>query len=99
MVWMTMKLGNRQLNIGVPHVNPPISKSGQTDVSCRSRYNGRMTDPPSSFPSEMEEACRIVERVVNEEMRKRTRFNLEWGGGTDGDPLWRANVAASNCYQ
>ncbi|KDR81468.1 hypothetical protein GALMADRAFT_60387 [Galerina marginata CBS 339.88] len=62
-------------------------------------YNGRMTDPPSAFPPEMEEACIIVEKVVNEEIRKRQkRFRLEWGGNK-GDPLWRANVAASNCYQ
>jgi len=57
-----------------------------------------MTDPPTQFPPEMEEACRIVEKVVNEEMKKRPRFKHEWGG-TRGDPLWRANVAASNCYQ
>lgn len=58
-----------------------------------------MTEPPSEFPPEMEEACKIVEKVVNDEMRKRTkRFNLEWGANSE-DPLWRANVAASNCYQ
>ena len=51
----------------------------------------------------MEEACEIIERVVNEEMRKRHRFPLEWGGYPvkDGEEpvLWRANVAASNCYE
>ncbi|KAI0362284.1 hypothetical protein OH77DRAFT_1491708 [Trametes cingulata] len=51
----------------------------------------------------MEEACQIVEQVVNAEMRKRERFPLEWGGYAskeDGEEplLWRANVAASNCY-
>lgn len=58
----------------------------------------------------MEEACGYIERVVNDEMRKRPRFALEWGGnpGT-GNPksdgsgnekiVWRANVAASNCYE
>jgi hypothetical protein len=51
------------------------------------------------FPPAMEEACRIVERVVNSEMRKRTRFPLEWGGDTESSPIWRANVAASNCYE
>lgn len=47
----------------------------------------------------MEEACQIVEKIVNQEMQKRERFKLEWGGGKNGDPMWRANVAASNCYQ
>lgn len=49
----------------------------------------------------MEEACKIVEKVVNQEMRKRQRFELEWNSSaTDNtDSLWRANVAASNCYQ
>lgn len=47
----------------------------------------------------MEEACRYVEKVVNEEMRKRERLPLEWTGqGADGQ-LWHANVAASNCYE
>jgi alkylated DNA repair dioxygenase AlkB len=47
----------------------------------------------------MEEACEIIERVVNAEMQKRNRFPLEWAGsGTEGQ-MWRANVAASNCYE
>ncbi|RPD80233.1 hypothetical protein L226DRAFT_530405 [Lentinus tigrinus ALCF2SS1-7] len=66
-------------------------------------YNGRPTDPPAPFPEPMEEACKIIERVVNEEMRRRERFPLEWGGYPvkDGEEpeLWRANVAASNCYE
>ncbi|KAH9945980.1 uncharacterized protein BXZ73DRAFT_37512 [Epithele typhae] len=65
-------------------------------------YNGRKTDPPPQFPPAMEEACQIVERVVNEEMRERKRYPLEWGGypcEEDEEPeIWRANVAASNCY-
>lgn len=36
---------------------------------------------------------------MNEEMKKRSRFKLEWGGGSSGDAMWRANVAASNRYQ
>jgi len=47
----------------------------------------------------MEEACSYIEKIVNDEMRKRKRFPLEWGGaGTEGQ-IWRANVAASNCYE
>jgi hypothetical protein len=51
----------------------------------------------------MEEACKIVEKIVNAEMCKRKRFPLEWGGDP-GDPdgqglTWRANFAASNCYE
>ena len=63
------------------------------------RYNGRPTDPPSTFPPEMEEACQVIEEIVNAEMIKRTRYPMEWGGRQPGDPLWKANVAASNCYQ
>ncbi|EIN07726.1 hypothetical protein PUNSTDRAFT_88376 [Punctularia strigosozonata HHB-11173 SS5] len=47
----------------------------------------------------MEAACRIVEAVVNEQMRKRPRLPFEWGGASPDGPLWRANVAASNCYE
>jgi len=43
----------------------------------------------------MEEACRLLEDVVNVEMRKRKQFDLEWGGNR----RWIANVAASNCYE
>jgi alkylated DNA repair dioxygenase AlkB len=67
--------------------------------SYPNRYNGRATDPPDKFPPELEEACRFAERIVNQEMKKRSRSKLEWGGGTNGDPMWRANVAASNCYR
>lgn len=54
----------------------------------------------------MEEACKLIERAVNAEMRKRKRLPLEWAGEPpqDGDEpgeniMWRANVAASNCYE
>lgn len=43
----------------------------------------------------MEEACRLLEDVVNVEMRKRKQFDLEWGGNR----RWIANVAAANCYE
>jgi hypothetical protein len=51
----------------------------------------------------MEDACNIIEKTVNAEMRKRKRFPLEWGGEPD-DPdgqgfTWRANFAAANCYE
>ena len=43
-----------------------------------------------------------IEKVVNEELAKRQRYPLEYGGnegeGTEGY-TWRANVAASNCYE
>ena len=51
----------------------------------------------------MEEACTIIERIVNVEMRKRKRFPLEWGGDPDNSDgegiIWRANFAAANCYE
>ncbi|KAF5386857.1 hypothetical protein D9615_001643 [Tricholomella constricta] len=61
-------------------------------------YNGRVTDPPEVFPPVMEDACKIVERVVNEQLKTRHRFPLEWGSD-EPDTNWRANVAASNCYE
>ncbi|KIY43611.1 hypothetical protein FISHEDRAFT_53605 [Fistulina hepatica ATCC 64428] len=74
--------------------------------ASRSWYNGRQVDPPCVFPPEMEEACCIIERVVNVEMRKRKRFPLEWAGHSsspnnepESEYIWRANVAASNRYQ
>ncbi|KAF9453278.1 hypothetical protein P691DRAFT_658900 [Macrolepiota fuliginosa MF-IS2] len=66
-------------------------------------YNGRMTDPPKEFPPEMEQACKIIEKVVNEELGKRKRYPFEYGGSQDGsgsiNTVWKANVAASNCYE
>lgn len=47
----------------------------------------------------MEEACTIIERVVNDEIKKRDRFPLEWAGTGPEGQVWRANVAASNCYE
>ena len=49
----------------------------------------------------MEKACKYVENIVNDEMRKRERLPLEWTGccgGADAK-LWHANVAAANCYE
>jgi len=61
-------------------------------------YNGRMTEPPVTFPPEMEEACKIIENVVDKAMRKRKIcFSREWVG-KEGEPLWRVNVAVANCY-
>ena len=45
----------------------------------------------------MEEACEIIERTVNEEIRKRGSLHpLEWPVSVQTP--WRANVAAANCY-
>ena len=63
------------------------------------RYNGRNVSPPPVFPPVMEEACEIIERVVNAEMRKRKRYPLEWAGTCAEGQIWRANVAACNCYE
>lgn len=67
------------------------------DAPCV-RYNGRPTSPPEVFPSEMEEACQLVEKVVNEVLKNRSRYPLEWGGTGTGGQRWKANVAISNCY-
>ena len=64
------------------------------------RYNGRPTDPPEFFPEVMEKACRYVENIVNDEIRKRERLPFEWTSRRGAnDQLWHANVAASNCYE
>ncbi|KAJ7093233.1 hypothetical protein C8R44DRAFT_835573 [Mycena epipterygia] len=76
-----------------------IDDDSSWQEAARFWYNGRMTDVPPVFLPEMEEACSIIERVVNEELKKRPRFPLEWAGGIEDDPSWRANVAASNCYE
>lgn len=47
----------------------------------------------------MEEACRIIEDIVNLEMKKRPREPLEWAGSKMDGKIWRANVAGSNCYE
>lgn len=47
----------------------------------------------------MEEACAYVERIVNNEMQRRPRLPLEWAGKDFEGHIWRANVAASNCYE
>ncbi|KXN90534.1 hypothetical protein AN958_04206 [Leucoagaricus sp. SymC.cos] len=78
--------------------------SAEWQEAARFWYNGRMTEPPKAFPPEMEQACKIIEGVVNEELKKRKRFPLEYGGNKSDDPgsikpIWKANVAASNCYE
>ncbi|CAL1704968.1 unnamed protein product [Somion occarium] len=85
--------------------------AGEMEEATRFWYNGAAEKSTPVFPPAMEEACKYVERIVNEEMHKRTRFPLEWGGEppkssdedfapTDGKKIiWRANVAASNCYE
>ncbi|KDQ60675.1 hypothetical protein JAAARDRAFT_55409 [Jaapia argillacea MUCL 33604] len=86
-----------------------VDEEGGWKEAAQFWYNGRETKAPSQFPAVMEEACTIIERVVNEELRKRPRFPLEWAGyppdqsrpngDRDSGILWRANVAASNCYE
>jgi hypothetical protein len=44
----------------------------------------------------MEEACEIIEKIVNDEIRKRPLMPLEWPSTIEHP--WRANVAAANCY-
>lgn len=87
--------GKRQLSIGMDQT----LHGALIGPSSVDRYNGRVTDPPPQFPKEMEDACQFIEKVVNDEIRKRPRFRLEWDGGAEGNPTWRANVAASNCYR
>ncbi|KAG8827605.1 hypothetical protein FRC17_007751 [Serendipita sp. 399] len=74
-----------------------LDKEDDMQEAAKYWYNGRPTAPPRSFLPQMEAACEIIERVVNEEIRKRgTLYPLEWPS-TEEHP-WRANVAAANCY-
>ncbi|KAH8829536.1 hypothetical protein DL96DRAFT_1598534, partial [Flagelloscypha sp. PMI_526] len=67
-----------------------IDSNEEWQKAARHWYNGRPTDAPKLFPPDLEAACLIVEKVVNDELRKRQRLPLEWaGGGITGD--WRAN--------
>ncbi|KAG8821866.1 hypothetical protein FRC17_009713 [Serendipita sp. 399] len=74
-----------------------LDKEDDMQEAAKYWYNGRPTAPPRSFLPQMEAACEIIERVVNDEIRKRgTLYPLEWPS-TEEHP-WRANVAAANCY-
>ncbi|KAG8877757.1 Cell wall assembly regulator [Tulasnella sp. 331] len=70
-------------------------ESNEWNESAKYWYNGLEAPAAMSFPSELEEACSYVEKVVNEELEKRKRFGAEWGGDTG----WKANVAAANRYK
>ncbi|KAL0947389.1 hypothetical protein HGRIS_013504 [Hohenbuehelia grisea] len=88
-----------------------VSNEERWSEAARFWYNGKITDPPPTFPDAMEEACHIIEQLVNQEMRKRPACPLEWRPPSEGPesdpsrqtsadkPIWRANVAASNCYE
>ncbi|KAI0306553.1 hypothetical protein B0F90DRAFT_1690866 [Multifurca ochricompacta] len=87
------------------YIRHPVDGSNEASWQgiTRAWYNGRQSETLKEFPSPMEEACRIIEKTVNVEMRKRRRSPLEWGGDPD-DPdgqkfTWRANFAAANCYE
>lgn len=45
------------------------------------------------FLEEMEEAREIIEEFVNERLKEKKRYDMEYDGS------WKANVAASNCYR
>ncbi|KAJ3558672.1 hypothetical protein NM688_g780 [Phlebia brevispora] len=95
------------------HSKSGVNASEDMQEAAQYWYNGRRTATPDPFPSAMEEACDYIEKVVNAEMRKRSRFPLEWGGEPSGGTtqafphdsqegeriIWRANVAASNRYE
>ncbi|KAG9019637.1 hypothetical protein FRB90_011983 [Tulasnella sp. 427] len=70
-------------------------RSSEWDESAQYWYNGTVTENPPVFPAELEEACGYVESVVNAELAKRKRHDMEWGGSSG----WKANVAAANCYK
>ncbi|KAF8522221.1 hypothetical protein BU17DRAFT_45166 [Hysterangium stoloniferum] len=77
-----------------------VTDDGTWHEAAQYWYNGRPTATPSVFPSEMEEACQIIENIVNHTLQSRRRYPLEWGGCSNGfdRQTWKANVAASNCY-
>lgn len=63
------------------------------------RYNGHEAETPPPFLAVMEEACALVETVVNEEILKRKRLPLEWDGVHSDGKVWRANYAVVNYYE
>ncbi|KAG9095111.1 hypothetical protein FS749_011042 [Ceratobasidium sp. UAMH 11750] len=100
--WMVDKL------VESPHTTSFYARHGTEEdydwaEAAQYWYNGRPTAPPRPFLPEMEEACEYVEKVVNEAIRQRPRYPLEWAGASENDqgeiPQWRPNVAAANCYR
>ncbi|QRV86285.1 2OG-Fe(II) oxygenase family protein [Ceratobasidium sp. AG-Ba] len=100
--WMVDKL------VESPHTTSFYARHGTEDdydwrEAAQYWYNGRPTAPPRPFLPEMEEACEYIEKTVNEAIKKRPRYPLEWAG-VSGDnqketPQWRPNIAAANCYR
>ncbi|KAB5594386.1 hypothetical protein CTheo_2163 [Ceratobasidium theobromae] len=91
-----------------PHTTSFYARRGnETDYDWNEAaqywYAGRPTAPPLPFLPEMEEACEYIEKVVNEALRQRPRYPLEWAGleGKNSHKVsqWRPNVAAANCYR
>lgn len=76
---------------------PLLCKSNYL-TTCRSADSEARDEPTRTFLPVMEVACQIIENLTSEEIGRRQRLPLEWNGrGADG-LLWRANVAAANCY-
>ncbi|KAG9081553.1 hypothetical protein FRC06_005508 [Ceratobasidium sp. 370] len=100
--WMVDKL------VESPHTTSFYARRGTEEdydwtEAAQYWYNGRPTAPPQPFLPEMEEACEYVEKVVNEAIKRRPQYPLEWAGTSENDrgeiPRWRPNVAAANCYR
>lgn len=92
-----MRHGKQRPNIG------ELDSCIERDFLCvqtafNFRYNGQKTLPPPTFPPEMEEACKIIEYVVNTNLLQRKRHPLEYTSADGQHQPWSANVAASNCY-
>lgn len=56
-------------------------------------YNGKEASASRAFNDLLIESKAIIADKVNEELAKRTRFDLEYAGA------WKPNVAAANCYE
>ncbi|CAE6462070.1 unnamed protein product [Rhizoctonia solani] len=91
-----------------PHTTSFYARRGKEDdydwnEAAQYWYAGRPTAPPHPFLPEMEEACDYIEKVVNEAIKQRPQYPLEWAGeegSSKGEaPQWRPNVAAANCYR
>lgn len=48
---------------------------------------------PKIYPALLTRAAEIVEKIVNEELRKKPRYGPEWGGE------WKANACGANHYE
>ncbi|KGB78423.3 hypothetical protein CNBG_4261 [Cryptococcus deuterogattii R265] len=76
-----------------PHKTGFYRKEGGGYGGGKYYYAGVEQGPAKVYPALLTRAAEIVEKMVNEELRKRQRFGPEWAGE------WKANVCGANHYE